>query len=112
MQYGWFEEGLNTIIKNNTSMEEFDKYKELKYVALWFGVPIATITFLKYFDIKDPIIVALSIVIAVLLVSNYLKDKEISHLKNQIKSPKEVSVEDVRRVMIEQGKKDAKNKKE
>lgn len=62
--------------------KEFNKFKELGYVILWLGVPASTIAILNYYGIRDYVISGLIVIIVLLLISNYLKSKEIQHLKN------------------------------
>ncbi len=66
-------------------MEEFDKYKELKYISLWIGIIIGTIAIVRYFGVTDTIVIFFVVVIVALLIALYLKDKELNHIKGQHK---------------------------
>jgi len=77
-------EYLNRISVFSTLMEEFDRYKKLKYALLWFGIPSGTAVLSKEFGITDLSIIFLLIIIAVLLVAKYLTDEENKHLKAEI----------------------------
>jgi hypothetical protein len=62
--------------------EEFDKVRELKYISLWAGILAVTIAVLKYYEVGE-LALSISIILnTILLVSNYLKSREIEHLKN------------------------------
>jgi len=61
-------------------LKEFDKYRGIKYLAVWFAIVGGTVTILKVLEIQTNIIIFV-IIIVILLISNYLKDKEIEHLK-------------------------------
>lgn len=64
-------------------MEEFDKFKELKYLMLWFTLVSLSIGIGIFLKIESASIVYL-IIIIVLLIFSYLKSKEAEHYKNQV----------------------------
>lgn len=71
------------MVKNEEKKtQEFDRYRELKYIGIWFAIVAGTVTILSKLDISSNIIIFV-IIIIFLLISNYLKDKEIEHLKSQ-----------------------------
>ncbi len=61
--------------------KKFDKFKELTYIVLWITIVGVTIGVLSYFQIRDFVIGALILINVLLLISNYLKSKEIESLK-------------------------------
>ncbi len=64
-------------------MEEFDRYKEVKYLLVWLVIISTTIGIAKFLNIETSIIVYL-IIIVILLIYSYLKSKEAEHYKNQV----------------------------
>lgn len=65
-------------------MEEFDSYKEIKYLLAWFTIISITIGIAIFLKVETSVIVYL-IIIVILLIFAYLKSKEAEHYKNQVK---------------------------
>jgi hypothetical protein len=78
------EQANQTPLKQTTQQTPtaFDKYRELKYIGIWVAIIGGSATLLSQLKVETSIIVLLLIIIA-LLISSYLKDKEIEHLKEQ-----------------------------
>jgi len=64
-------------------MDEFDKYKEVKYLLSWFTIISITIGIALFLKVETSLIVYL-IIIVILLIFTYLKSKEVEHYKSQI----------------------------
>ncbi|MFH1310786.1 MAG: hypothetical protein ABIH65_00065 [Nanoarchaeota archaeon] len=64
-------------------MEEFDSYKEVKYLLAWFTLISITIGIAVFLKVETTSIIYL-VIIVILLIYSYLKSKETDHYKNQV----------------------------
>lgn len=64
-------------------MEEFDKYKELKYISVWFIITSITLGIAKLLGIESSIYVYI-VIIVILGIYAYQKTKEAEHYKKQL----------------------------